>query len=140
MNRVEGKILDVVPRHNSDMQQQVEDLSRDMANLAKDQSRRIYDDQNKKVEARQQMVDRWRTQNEATLNRILGKVHQMDNDQKRLFFQRKVLSSLYFEKINDREHRIDDRHKTTLRWVCTPSAENQPKWSEVPAWLRGSGG
>lgn len=137
---MERKILDAVQRHNNDMQQQIKDLSRDMLKLAKEQSKRTYDDQDKKMEARQQMVDRWRAQNEATLNRILGKVHQMDNDQKRLFFQRKVLDSLYFEKIDYREHMIDERHKTTLRWVFTPSAENRSKWSDVATWLRGSDG
>jgi hypothetical protein len=137
---MKGKILDAVRCHSNNMQQQVKDLSRDMSKLAKEQSKRIYDDENKKMEARQQMVNRWRVQNEATLSYILGKVHQMDNDQKRRSFQRKVLNSLYFEKIDDRERMIDDNHKTTLGWVFTPSAEDRPKWSEVPAWLRGSDG
>jgi NACHT domain len=137
---MEGKILDAVRRFHNDTQQQVKDLSKDMTKLAKEQSKKVYDDQNKKAEARGLMVDRWRTQNEAKLNQILGRVHQMNSDQKQHMFQRKVLDSLYFEKIDDREHMIEDRYITTLEWVFTPPAENLPKWSEVPAWLRDSGG
>ena len=137
---MEGKIFDAVRHYSNGIQVQVKDLSRDMSKLAKQQSKSIYDDRNKKIEARQQMIDNWRAQNEATLDCILTKVYQMDNDQKRLRFQRKVLDSLYFELIDDREHMIDYKHKTTLEWVFTPSPENRPTWTKVPMWLRGSDG
>ena len=140
MDSMESKILDGIHQYNDVMKQEIRRLTRDMSRLAEEQARQIYDDQSKKTEARQRMVDHWRVQNEQSLNRILEKVNHLDNDQKQLSYQRKALNSLYFDKIDDRQNMIDEKQEATLGWVFNPPVEKKSQWSEVPTWLRGSSG
>src|SRR5579859_7972962 len=97
MDSMEGKILDAIHQYNDVMKQDIQCLTREMSRLAKEQARQIYDDQSRKTEARQRMVDHWRAQNEQSLNHILEKVNHLDNDQKQLSYRQKVLDSLYFD-------------------------------------------
>lgn len=83
-------------------------------------------------------MDQWRAQNEETLAQILQGVHQKDEEQKRLSYRRKVLDSLYFERIDDRQNMINEKDQVTLEWVFEPPLEMQGKWSDVPSWLQGS--
>lgn len=140
INRMEDKLRDGVCQYMNEIKQQVQDLSENLSKLAQEQSKNIHDDRSKQTETRQKLVDIWRRQNEETLIRILQSVHQKDEDQKRLTYRRKVLDSLYFERIDDRQNMIDAKDHVTLEWVFNPPPEIRSQWSDVPAWLQGSDG
>ncbi|CRG90151.1 Valine--tRNA ligase [Talaromyces islandicus] len=140
INGMEVKLRDGVCQGINEIKQQVQGLSENLSRLAQEQSKNIHDDWSKKMEARQKLVEKWRRQNEEKLNRILQSVRQKDEDDKRLTYRRKVLDSLYFEKIDDRHIMIDAKHQATLEWVFNPPPEIQSQWSNIPAWLQGSDG
>jgi hypothetical protein len=137
---MEGKIMDGVFQHMNEIKQQVKWLTEDFAKLVKEQRKEIYEGESKKKEDRDRFIDQWRSRNEETLTHILQRVHRKEEDQKSLSYRRKVLDSLYFEKIDDRRNMIDGKDELTLGWVFDLPPKTPSKWSNVPSWFQGSDG
>ena len=140
LNQTQRKILEGVLESNRDTKEEIQGLQRDLSRLAKEQSRSARLAEDKKKEARQILVDQWQTQNQETINFVLSTFHEKEASQKSISYRRKVLDSLYFERIEERENMIDESYQKTLRWVFDPTPAIRSRWSDFPGWLRGSDG
>ena len=79
-------------------------------------------------------------QNGEALIELSHRLFQKDIEEKQVSFQRKVLDSLHFEKIDDRQNMINKKNEVTLGWVFNNSPQSQSQWSDIPSWLRGPDG
>lgn len=136
---MEGRICNGVDQHSAEIKQQVQKLAEDLKKLAKEQSKKNHDDEFKKSES-VQILDQWRITNEESLSRIVRSIHEKDEQLKGQSYQRKVLDTLYFERIEDRQSKIDPKADGTLRWVFNPPTKYQSQWSDMSTWLQGAGG
>lgn len=136
LSAIEGRILDLLRQKYDNLSGQLTTLNRDLSQLVREQERQVHEDALTKLEARIQLFETWRMQNEASIRSIVDTIDQQEEERRLRKYQRKVLDTLYFEKIDDRQNMIDEKHAKTLQWVFDPPANSQ--WSRVPDWLRGS--
>ncbi|KAI9935071.1 hypothetical protein MW887_000692 [Aspergillus wentii] len=138
VNRMESRIVAGVCQSIGEMKQQVDDLSETLSKLAKEQSNDRHD-HSEEINAKGQLVDRWLEQNQAALSHIIENANVKNAQEKRLSYQQKVLDSLYFGNIDDRQNMIDQKAQVTLNWVFDPPSEMPLQWT-VPSWLHSSNG
>jgi hypothetical protein len=136
LNAIEGRILDQLRQSYSHLSKELTSLNKELKALVKKQEKQIYEDASKKQAARLQLFDTWRLQHEAGIKHIADTIERQEEQRRRQKYQRKVLDSLYFEKIEDRRNMIEKKHAKTLQWVFDPPANAQ--WSRIPDWLRDS--
>lgn len=140
---MEDKILAEVRQCNGAATQQIQALANELGKLANLQSKKKVEDEaarERDRKDRQALVDKWLERNEIMINSLVDRVQKTADNQKQDSYRRKVLDSLYFEQIEQRQNMIDEKYQKTLSWVFDPPAEYRSLWSEVPEWLEGSDG
>lgn len=106
-------IFNNVHRENDDLRTDIRSLKVAQRRLAKEQSRQKSQDQKIQMAARQQLIDRFITEHGKHVDCIAETIAVERASQKRTKqkdFQIKVLDSLYFEKIDDRQLMIDEKY------------------------------
>jgi hypothetical protein len=136
LDAIEGRILYQLRQTYNQLNGELTSLNKDLRSLVKQQEKQIYEDASKKQAARLQLFDTWRLQHEASIKHIADMIEQQEEQRRRRKFRRKVLDSLWFEKIADRKNMIEKKHAKTLQWVFDPPINSQ--WSRIPDWLRDS--
>ncbi|KAL9108602.1 MAG: hypothetical protein Q9227_006688 [Pyrenula ochraceoflavens] len=133
VNAVGRAILLEIQRQNQSFRDEIKLLASQM----RQQSRHDVKSRLGQTDAWKQSTDEFLLQHQQI---IAGFLNHLSNDrdvEKLRNFQRKVLSSLHFEKIDDRENMIVDKLRTTLEWIFESPAEYLSQWSDFPTWLQG---
>jgi hypothetical protein len=136
LDAFEGRLLDQLRQSYSRLSGDLTSLNKDLTALVKNQEKQIYEDASKKQATRLQLFNTWRLEHEASIKHIADTIERQEEQRKRQKYQRKVLNSLYFEKIEDRRNMIERKHTKTLQWVFDPPTNSQ--WSRISDWLRDS--
>ncbi|PLN76738.1 hypothetical protein BDW42DRAFT_198819 [Aspergillus taichungensis] len=131
-NGTERRIMSAVGPHLNQLRQRVDELSDNISELVTRQSQTPEIDE---LRHSQQLVDHWRDVNQTSLLRIVSSVQERDEARKWRSYHRKVFDSLWFEKMDDRHHMIEEKAHATLQWVFNPPTAIQPQWTAVSAWL-----
>ncbi|KAF3928117.1 hypothetical protein AA313_de0203723 [Arthrobotrys entomopaga] len=137
----ERNLLAEVRQCNDDMKHQIQALSNNLADLTaqtRQRSKHSTQDKDANLRSRDQLLDDWLANNESSIDSLLDRVQRNGEAQKQMSFQRKVLDSLYFERIDDRYNMVDEKHENTLQWVFDIPEGRQPEWYRISDWLEGS--
>ncbi|KAL4778502.1 hypothetical protein BJX76DRAFT_366229 [Aspergillus varians] len=140
LRSIEGRIRDTLAEYRSGMKQELGQLLQALNSLAiQARTRSTAEDDQKREIHRQNILDEWRSNNDQVLSKILQNLQNQDKDNKQRSFNRMFFDSLYFAKMDDRENMIYSKYDVTLGWVFQPPATMEPRWSDLPTWLRGPG-
>jgi hypothetical protein len=52
---------------------------------------------------------------------------------------KRIVGTLYFQGIYDREEEIKTAHNSTFEWICNEPTANSRPWDSFIAWLAGDG-
>lgn len=137
LDHVARKVVDEIREAGTNLRDQIRDLAEAQDKLTKSYSRQCYESDFGQMKAAQSLVERFLAVNEITIGRLLSSAQEKEAKNRQRSFRRKVLKSLHFEKIDDRQNMIDKKHQATLEWVFRSPPGLRPHWCELPAWLEG---
>lgn len=57
------------------------------------------------------------------------------SDSRRIEFERRILESLYYDGMDDRESRVAAAYESTFQWIFKDRPEDERKWNSFKDWL-----
>lgn len=131
-----GNLLAAIRQHNAPVQREIQQLRKDISryvpkNTHVDQSTSAYT-------INHTILANCMLKNDSSIKTLLQTVDKTSNDQALRPYRTNIMNSLWFQRMDDRQNMIDNKHQETLNWIFEPPPGYNLQWSSVPEWLRGS--
>jgi hypothetical protein len=120
INSLQNRILDAINTEGTQSRKAVEELTNLLSTSAD----------------KQRKFDEWLTRNTETLARISKSVSATTEEALADLARKRIVNSLYFPQIREREYQIESAHKRTFNWVLDLQYQDTARWSNFASWLQ----